>query len=169
MDQLLWYNYDLSDLREQIKCIKQLEKICRISLEYDDWQKKCKYKDAKVCPVCEDDYYEKNSKCESHHHPKTLFTIVQEIVEEHIAANDIDSKTGIDIVQEIMDKHLLNQVHYINLCIHCHKKYHAGHPDVINKIDDIFEIRVQEEKKKDILDKDPIIEISIDNIINIDN
>lgn len=153
MDQL-WYNFDMADPREFIKCIKALERVCRMSLEYDEWQRHCKYKDAKICPVCNDDYYDKNSKCESHHHPKTLFTIVEEILNNHLELNDLDDQTGISIVQEIMDKHLLRQVSYINLCVHCHKKYHAGHPDVINAIEAIFRDRVQEEKKKDIVEED---------------
>ena len=153
MDQL-WYNFDMSDPREVIKCIKALERVCRASLEYDEWQRHCKYKDAKICPVCNDDYYDKNSKCESHHHPKTLFSIVEDILNVHLELNDLDDQTGISIVQEIMDKHLLKQVSYINLCVHCHKKYHAGHPDVINKIEAIFRDRVQEEKNKDIVEED---------------
>jgi hypothetical protein len=153
MDQL-WYNFDMSDPREVIKCIKALERVCRLSLEYDEWQRHCKYKDAKICPVCNDDYYDKNSKCESHHHPKTLFSIVEDILNNHLELNDLDDQTGISIVQEIMDKHLLKQVSYINLCVHCHKKYHAGHPDVINAIDTIFRDRVQEEKNKDVQEED---------------
>jgi len=141
MDSLLWYDYDLSNQRDFVKCIRQLEKVCRDTLEYDEWQKKCKYKDNKICPVCDDNYYEVNSKIESHHHPKTLWTIVEEIVEAHMTANTLDSKTGLQITQEVMDLHLLNQVHYINLCVHCHKKFHSGHPQTVEKINIIFKKR----------------------------
>lgn len=165
MDQL-WYNFDMADPREFIKCIKALERVCRLSLEYDEWQRHCKYKDAKICPVCNDDYYDKNSKCESHHHPKTLFSIVEDILTNHLELNDLDDQTGIAILQEIMDKHLLNQVSYINLCVHCHKKYHAGHPDVIAAIDAIFRDRVQAEKNKDVVDEnEEIIVASIVPVI----
>ena len=152
----LWYNYDLSDAKENIKCIKQLERVCRSSLEYDEWQRKCKYKDAKVCPVCNDDYYENNSKCESHHHPKTLFDIVEAILDDHLEKNDLDECTGFKIVEEIMDKHMLGQVQYINLCQHCHKKYHAGHPEVQTKIGLIFLEREKAERAKEV--KEEVVE-----------
>lgn len=161
----LWYNYDMADTREQSKCIKHLERVCRASLEYDEWQRHCKYKDAKICPVCADDYYDKNSKCESHHHPKTLYTIVEEILENHLELNDLDDQTGISIVQEIMDKHMLNQVQYINLCQHCHKKYHSGHPDVVNVIESIFRKRVEEEKNKDTVEiEEDLVIKTFDNL-----
>ncbi len=147
---ILWYNYDLSNARESVKCIKQLEKICRDSLEYDEWQRRCKYADAKICPICNDDYYENNSKCETHHHPKTLFDIVENILDNHLEKNDLDEQTGFNVVTEIMDKHMLGQVQYINICQHCHKKYHNGHPDVVTKLGLIFLEREKIERKKEI-------------------
>lgn len=146
----LWYNYDLTDGRELVKCIKQLERVCRASLEYDEWQRKCKYKDAKICPVCDDDYYENNLKCESHHHPKTLYDIVDDVLDDHLEKNDLDEMTGFKIVEEIMDKHMLDQVSYINLCQHCHKKYHDGHPNTVDKIAKIFEEREKKERQKEV-------------------
>lgn len=159
----LWYNYDLTEPREITKCIKQLERICRDSLEYDDWQRKCKYTDSTICPVCDDNYYDNNSKCESHHHPKTLYNIVENILDDHLEKNDLDDKTGLQIVQEIMDLHLFNKVQYINLCQHCHKKYHAGHPDVRMKLDVIFEKRVRESKEKEVEEEVEELIISSDN------
>lgn len=146
----LWYNYNLSDTKEITKCVKQLERVCRSSLEYDDWQRKCKYTDSTVCPICKDNYYDNNSKCESHHHPKTLYDIVENVLDDHLEKNDLDDKTGLQIVQEVMDLHLFNKVQYINICQHCHKKYHAGHPEVRMKLDIIFEKRVQESKKNEV-------------------
>jgi len=134
----LWYNWDMSNQKDINKVIKKLEAVCRASLEYDEWQRTCKYRHAIICPVCDDNYYDNNSKCESHHHPKTLYTIVENIIDEHLEKNDLDDQTGFAIVQEIMDLHLLKKVQYINLCQHCHKKFHAGHPDVLNKVDTIF-------------------------------
>ena len=147
MDEL-WYNYDLANMKDQTKCIRQLEKICRSSFEYDEWQRNCKLVDNQECPVCGENYYDKNNKIESHHHPKTLYVVVEEIIVAHMEKNTIMEKTGIQIVQEIMDKHLLNQVQYINLCQHCHRKYHDGHPDVINKMDDIFNARSKQDEKE---------------------
>ncbi|MFA7127609.1 MAG: hypothetical protein WC136_00395 [Sphaerochaeta sp.] len=157
----IWYNYDLSDMKEVIKCVKHIERICRLTLEYDIWQMRCKYKDNQDCPICEENYYEKNLKIESHHHPKTLFDIVQDVITENLESNLIDEKTGIDLVQEVMDLHFFDKVSYINLCVHCHKKYHDGHPDVINKMSDIFEKRAlagQEKYEKSLLQDDEIIQ-----------
>lgn len=157
---VLWYNYDLSNYKDQIKATKQIQKICRESLEYDEWQRKCKYKDSTTCPVCSDNYYDNNSKCESHHHPKTLFAVVEEIMDSHLEKNDLDEFTGLAIVGEIMELHLFNKVNYINLCQHCHKKYHAGHPDVIQKINDIFDERERIEREKEVVeDEDTDIEL----------
>jgi len=149
---ILWYNYNLSDSRDIVKCIKHIQKICRSSLEYDEWQRHCKYRDATDCPVCGDNYYEKNSKCESHHYPKTMYEVVEEILDEHLEKNDFDELLGFEICKEVMDKHQFKQVHYINLCVHCHKKYHSGHPDVVSKIEEIFNKKILDEKK-DIVNK----------------
>jgi len=158
---ILWYNYDLSDERQVIKCVKQIERICRDSLEYDDWQRKCKYTDSTDCPICGDNYYDNNSKCESHHHPKTLFDIVENVIDDHLEKNDLDDVTGLSVVQEVMDKHLFQKVSYINLCQHCHKKYHAGHPDVKSKMDLIFKKRVEDAMKEEVVEEiDTEIKIS---------
>lgn len=162
MDQTtIWYNYNLSVMKDVIKCVKHIERICRLTLEYDMWQMRCKYKDNQYCPICEENYYEKNLKIESHHHPKTLFDIVQEVIIENLESNLIDEKSGIDLVQEVMDLHFFDKVSYINLCVHCHKKYHDGHPDVINKMNDIFEKRAiegQENYEKSLSPDDEIIQ-----------
>ena len=162
---ILWYNYDLSDMKDQIKATKQIQKVCRESLEYDEWQRRCKYKDSTDCPICGDNYHDNNSKCESHHHPKTLFTIVEEILDSHLEKNDLDNMTGIAIVQEVMDKHLLHQVHYINLCQHCHKKYHAGHPVVVEKMNEIFTKREQEGRDVEVVEK--IDDVLVEEVVDI--
>jgi len=134
----LWYDYDMSNQKDINKVIKKLEFMSRSSFEYDEWARKCKWKHAIECPICDDNYYDNNSKCETHHHPKTLYTIVENIIDTHLEKNDLDDQTSIAILQEIMDLHLLKKVVYINLCQHCHKKFHAGHPDVLNKVDEVF-------------------------------
>lgn len=155
---VLWYDHDLSNTKYYIKAVKQLERICRATFEYDDWARRCKYRDATDCPICDENYYDYNSKCETHHHPKTLFDIVDELLSDHIYKNDLDETTGLSIVQEIMDKHTSQEVSYINLCKHCHKKYHDGHPEVINKMNNIFEKRVAKEQAKEVVEvHEPLI------------
>ncbi len=138
-EEELWYTYDMSNKRDYITCVNHLQKAFRATLEYDDWQRKCKYEHATECPVCDDNYYDKNLKCESHHHPKKLSVIIEEILDTHLEDNDLDNKSGFDIMLEIMNLHMKGQVSYINLCVHCHKKYHSQHPDVVNKIYEIFD------------------------------
>ena len=70
-EEYLWYNYDVSNKKDYITMINHIQKICRATLEYDFWQKTCKLKDSKICPVCDENNDENNLKCESHHHPKT--------------------------------------------------------------------------------------------------
>jgi len=146
-EETLWYNYDVSNRKDWITLINHLQKVCRTSLEYDFWQKTCKLYDSDVCPVCDENYYDNNIKCESHHHPKKLSTIIEEILEKHIEDNVLDEKTGLEIVEEIMGLHTMGQVHYINICEHCHKKFHKDHPTVKEKVYEIFEKRAQEGKK----------------------
>ncbi len=135
----LWYTYDMSMPRDYKTCIMHLQKAYRATLEYDDWQRTAKWAHAIYCPVCKDNYFEKNMKCESHHHPKKLSTIIEEIIDKHLEDNDLDKCSGMDIMTEIMQLHLVGNVSYINLCVHCHKKFHDGHPDVVNEIHNIFE------------------------------
>ena len=157
-DGLLWYNYNMGDMRDITKCIKQLEKVVRDSLEYDEWQRTAKWNDVNsiTCPICDENYEENNSKCETHHHPVTLFNIVDEILENHIKENVLDEKTGFKIAEEVMQKHFNNEVKYINLCVHCHKKYHNGHLKVNEKINSIFNALAEEGKKKLLEEKEKI-------------
>jgi len=140
-DEILWYNYDVSNQKDWKTLINHVQKVCRATLEYDFWQRTCKLTEAEECPVCGDNYYEKNVKCESHHHPRKLSTIIEDILAAHIEDNVLDTKTGLDIVKQVMDLHIFGQVHFINLCEHCHKKFHKQHPDVVDKIDEIFKKR----------------------------
>jgi len=149
-EDTLWYGYNIADANNISKLVKHLERICRASLEYDLWAKDTKENDPNAikCPICDDNYYEKCSKCETHHHPKTLYNIVDEIIYKYIDNNSLDTKRGLDIVREVMDLHTHRRVSFINLCVHCHKKYHQGHSDVINKMYEIFKDRSQAGKEE---------------------
>ncbi len=137
-EEQLWYNYVIGNAKDWYTMTNHIQKCCRSTLEYDDWQRTAKYRDAEECPVCGDNYWNKRSKCESHHHPLTLKTIIEDILYEHIENQTLDDQTGLNIVDQVMTKHTVGQVSYINLCVHCHKKFHADHPDVLDKIDEIF-------------------------------
>jgi hypothetical protein len=172
-EDTLWYNYDLADENMVSKLVKHLERICRASLEYELWAKDTKENDpnAITCPICEDNYYEKCSKCETHHHPQTLYNIVDEILYKYIDDNTLNSKRGLDIVREVMDLHTQRRVSFINLCVHCHKKYHQGHSDVMNKMYEIFKDRSQagkEEMEKNVQEVEiELTEVTKDKLQNI--
>ena len=141
----IWFNYDLSNEKQYIRCIKHLQKLIRGSMSYDVWQKRSKW-GVETCPICgiEKDLV----KMESHHYPKTLFDVVDEHLQYLIDTNQLDSKTDFDVCQEIMDMHKMHQVNYIVLCEYCHKKYHDDVPDVLDVIEEKWlEQKNQREKR----------------------
>jgi len=147
-EEMLWYNYDVSMKKDYRTLINHLQKICRSTLEYDYWQRAAKSNDNIECPVCGENYYDKNLICESHHYPQKLSTIIDDILMEHIENQTLDKQTGLNIVKEIMALHIENKVSYINLCEFCHKKFHQQHPDVVDKIYKIFEERIKENNEE---------------------
>ena len=132
-DSSIWYKYDLGNEAHYVRCIKQLEYMVRKSMGYDSWQKNSKFS-VTMCPICGEDF--EFVKPESHHHPFTLFDIVDDILQKHIDLNNLDDFTDFEICEEIMDMHFTKKVKYIVLCKHCHDKYHSGVPDVLEVIDE---------------------------------
>jgi len=128
----LWYRYDLSNEKQFVLCIKKLEFMVRKSFSYDSWQKRTKYP-VSECAICNESF--EWVKPETHHHPQTLFDIVEGILQKHIDLNDISDFTDFDICQEIMDAHFQKKVNYVVLCKQCHEKYHDNHPDILEEID----------------------------------
>jgi len=132
-DSPIWYSFDLGNEGHFIKCIKRLEFIVRKSLSYDSWQKRTKYA-VNSCPVCGESF--EFVKPESHHHPETLFDVVEGVLHKHIDLNDLNDFTDLEICDEIMQLHFAKKVSYIVLCKHCHDKYHSSVPDVLECIDE---------------------------------
>lgn len=139
----------MSNENQFTRCIKQLEFMCRKSLSYDSWQKRTKYA-VSECPICDDSF--EFVQPQSHHHPLTLFAVVENILQKHIDLNDLDDFTDFQICDEIMHAHFEKKVQYIVLCKHCHEKYHDNVPDILDRMDDA-QIR-QQEKIKDFYTKD---------------
>lgn len=132
-DSPIWYQYDLSNERQFVKCIKQLEFMVRKSMSYTAWQKRTKYA-VSSCPICGESF--SYVRPESHHHPITLFDIVENILQKHIDLNDMNDYTDFQIAEEIMEQHFAKKVDYIVLCKHCHEKYHDNVPEVLETIDE---------------------------------
>lgn len=132
-DSPIWYKYDLSNERQFIRCIKQLEFMVRKSMSYDSWQKRTKYA-VSECPLCGESY--EFVKPETHHHPRTLFDVVEGVLEKHIDLNNLNDFTDLEIADEIMQAHFQKKVQFIVLCKHCHEKYHDNNPEILECIDE---------------------------------
>jgi len=140
----IWYKYDMGNEAQFVRCIKQLEFLVRKSMSYDSWQKRTKYA-VSECPTCGESF--EYVKPETHHHPQTLFDIVEGVLQKHIDLNNLDDYTDFDICQEIMDLHFHKKVMYIVLCKHCHEKYHDNVPDIIECIDECQIKQIQKIKE----------------------
>ena len=149
VEEVYWYGYDLTFDKAYKKCVNHLEKVVRASLEYDLWAKNCKSNDPDSirCPICQDNYYEKNSKCDTHHHPRTLYCIVDDFLSDMVNDNALKTTTASEVVRLVIKLHMQNKVSFINICTHCHSKYHAGNPDVSTKMYNIFEERIARNKE----------------------
>jgi hypothetical protein len=157
-DELLWYSYNMAEERDFKSAVKAIQKICRSSLEYDLWQTRSKAGSEK-CPCCSE--YYSYIKAETHHYPKTMYDVCEQVVEKHVFDNTIDEFTGFSICQEVMDLHFLGNVDYVVLCKSCHEKFHAGHPEVSKQVAKIFEAQknnkpIPNQKPVDIEDKSKI-------------
>ena len=129
----IFYGFDLSNEKQFINCIKKFEFMCRKSFSYNSWQKRTKYP-VSSCPICGDSF--EFVRPESHHHPQTLFAIVEGILQNHIDSNDLDDFTDFQICDEIMQAHFAKKVQYIVMCKFCHERYHDNVPDVLDCIDE---------------------------------
>jgi len=132
-DSTTWYRYDLTNEAHMVRCIKQLEFMTRKSMSYNSWQKRTKYA-VTECPTCGESF--EFVQPESHHHPVTLFDIVEGILNKHIDLCDLNDFTDFQIADEIMQAHFNKKVQYVVLCKHCHAKYHDGVPDILECIDE---------------------------------
>ncbi len=131
----VWYNHDLSNESQFVRCIKKLEFMVRKSFSYDSWQKRTKHP-VSECPVCGESF--QWVKPETHHFPATLFDVVEGILQKHIDLNDLDDYTDFQIADEIMQAHFEKKVAYVVLCKQCHEKYHDDHPDVLEEMDNAY-------------------------------
>ena len=138
-----WWGYDLGRPQTYTKCIKQLVKICRQTLEYSEWQKESKKGAGDKCPVCNVEYM--YVRPETHHYPLTLFEVVENKLQEYIHHNEIDSISPLEFIKEVMNDHLRGRVEYIVLCKACHEKYHAQDPDTLRTIEKLWRERSEDE------------------------
>ncbi len=103
--------------------IKNVEKLIRASNEYKLWTKyiteylgetECAFTNEKIteCPLA------------IHHHPITLYVIVEAVVTE-IMAKGLEFST-FDVATKVIELHFQNKVGYVVLLSDLHSKYHSG-------------------------------------------
>lgn len=141
---IFWYNYDLNDQKDYNKAIMRIKVSAQKSLEYDVWQAKTKINE-EICPVCNAPYT--YVKADTHHHPLTITSVIENIMDELIMSNVINDHSFLEVVQLVMAKHLQNKIDYIVLCNHCHEKYHANDPEVMVGVNEAFK-RLKDENNK---------------------
>lgn len=156
-EEILYYGYELNDEKQFKRLIKTLQFICRKSPEYDEWQKRTKVNavyqnpdpdkdDSNECPVCGKPY--SLVKPETHHHPATMYAIVENKIMEHINHETLSTTHPLELCFDIMAFHLADKVENVVLCKHCHEKHHSGDTDVTQIINDIIEYKREEKYKE---------------------
>ena len=139
----IYFGYDTSTDNGYQALIKKLEMMCRMSPEYKVWSKDMKMEGEEFhfeysCPICDIEY--EYSRMETHHHPKTLYEIVDYEVQRLLQSNNLDAKiaTPLEIATTVMKKHTDRHVDYVNLCKSCHEKFHDMHAETRIAVDKIF-------------------------------
>ena len=133
----IWWDYDLTRPMEYNRCIKQLVKMCRTSIEYNTWQKRTKWRLPDNCPICGIDYT--IAKPETHHYPKTLYEVVEEFLQNYLQDNSLNEISPLELVNEIMQAHIHDEISYVVVCEHCHAKYHNQDPETMEAMKNILE------------------------------
>ena len=109
--------------KDLITFIRSVEKLIRVSAEYRLWVVYVTDSLGNMeCALTN----EKMAECSLvvHHHPITLYTIVQAIISDFMGKEK--SFTSYDIAREAMRLHYQNKVGYMVLMNDLHKKYHDG-------------------------------------------
>jgi len=109
---------------EEKKFIKSVERLIRSSIEYREWLSFLK--DSLQMNICvftgETD--EETNDIEIHHHPLTLYDIVQAVIDSKIM-KDMPFNS-FDIAREVIDLHFKLKVGFVPLLRSLHKKFHNG-------------------------------------------
>ena len=119
---------NFSDSTEERRFIKNVERLIRSSIEYKEWV--FFVKDSLHLDICaftgESD--EETGDIEIHHHPLTLYDIVQAVVDTYVMQDQ--EFCSFEIAQEVIDLHFKLKVGFVPLLGSLHKKFHNGYLDI---------------------------------------
>lgn len=122
---LLYNDLDFAEDKVQVRYIKQIEKLFRCSIEYRRWVYLQNSSRTLTCPFTKISNEMDSSLLELHHHPITLYGII-EIVILNLIENDFDLNyiSSYKIQNHIQDQHLLDLVPFVPLTKTYHDQYH---------------------------------------------
>ena len=122
--ELEYHTYNmlsLGDKKVKDRIIKALVASIRTIPEYKEYMRLCKQA-VETCAVCGQEFKNYGVSKEFHHTPKTLYEIVQEVVDRYIESNQVFK--SIDVIAEVVDMHLNGEVKGVIVCVCCHKLLH---------------------------------------------
>lgn len=113
-----------TDDKEYKKFVKNVERLVRSSLEYKEWVQFVKFSLGFDYCLFSLETDEETDDIEIHHHPFTLYDIVDLVTAKFIANNK--AFTTFEIALETMQLHYQLKVGFVPLSGTLHKKYHKG-------------------------------------------
>jgi len=118
---------EVADSKELTRIIKNIETQVRRSYEYRLWRNYIlETVGHKYCALTGE--VNDEVTIELHHHPLTLYDIVDILINDHIV-KEVPFCT-FDISTKVIELHYSNKVGYIPLCKTLHEKYHNGYLNI---------------------------------------
>jgi len=115
---------EFADDKEYKKFIKNVERLVRASLEYKEWVQFVKFSLGYDYCLFSLELDEETDDIEIHHHPFTLYDIVDLVVAKNIQQGK--EFTTFEIAYQVMELHYQLKVGFVPLSGTLHKKYHKG-------------------------------------------
>ena len=116
------------DDKEKIRFIKNVERLIRSSIEYKEFVGFVKYTLGNDYCVFTLEKDIETDDIELHHHPLTLFEIVQIVIDTKLH-NEVNFNT-FDIATEVINLHYKLKIGFVPLIRTLHKKYHNGYLNI---------------------------------------
>jgi len=119
---------NFADEKEEKRFIKAVERMVRSSIEYREWLSFVRESLGMTACVFTGETEEETGDVEIHHHPLTLYDIVQAVCDTKILNNQ--SFSSFDIAYEVIDLHFKLKIGFVPLLGSLHKKFHNGYLEI---------------------------------------